>query len=67
MGEHVIEVNDSDFEQVVLQSDVPVLVDFLANWYRPCATQAKMITVAVRRVNITDPTVRTVHNGSTGC
>lgn len=26
----------SDFEQVVLRSDRPVLVAFLANWSRPC-------------------------------
>ena len=27
-----IEVNDSNFEQVVLKSDIPVLVDFWAEW-----------------------------------
>jgi thioredoxin 1 len=48
MSDNVIHVNDQDFAQAVLDSDLPVLVDFWADWCGPCHIVAPIVEEIAR-------------------
>ena len=47
-SEDVLEFTDGNFDYDVVQSDIPVLVDFWAEWCQPC----KMLTPTIEELAV---------------
>ncbi|HTG85575.1 MAG TPA: thioredoxin [Pyrinomonadaceae bacterium] len=58
MSEFVKEVSDSSFENEVLGSSRPVLVDFWAQWCTPCRMLAPTVEAVAQQYNETATVVK---------
>ncbi|GFO71866.1 thioredoxin 1 [Bathymodiolus japonicus methanotrophic gill symbiont] len=75
MSDSVLHVTDSNFDELVLKADAPVLVDYWAEWCGPCKMIAPVLDeisaeysgkITVAKLNIDDNPATPSHYGVRG-